>query len=84
MTFGNMRQQRVRSLSVACGALLLLVLTGCATQQQADTAAEAQQRAANDDAQCRSNGQGYLECRMNLDAAAQQQNPFTGAHTYHR
>ncbi|MFY9601099.1 MAG: hypothetical protein WBX05_15465 [Pseudolabrys sp.] len=92
MTLGNMRQQGVRSLSVACGALLLLVLTGCATQQQADTAAEAQQRAANDDAQCRSNGvlpgsQGYLECRMNLDnqhaAAVQPQNPFSGAHTYH-
>ena len=81
------RDLRIALLAVGC-----LLLTGCAVQQQADAAAEAQQRAANDDAQCRSNGvspgsQGYLECRMNLDnqhAAVQPQNPFTGAHVYHR
>jgi hypothetical protein len=93
MILGNMRQHGVRSLSVACGALLLLVLTGCAAQQQADAAADAHARAANDDAQCRSNGvlpgsPDYVQCRMNLDnqhaAAVQPQNPFTGAHLYHR
>lgn len=93
MTLGNMRQQGVRSLSITCSALLLLVLTGCEAHQQADATAEAQARAVNDDAKCRSNGvlpgsQAYLECRMSLDnqhaAAVQPQNPFTGAHTYHR
>jgi hypothetical protein len=67
--------------------------------QQAEAAANAEEQAQvqrrKDDAQCRSNGfepgsPDYAQCRTNLDnqhGAAQQpqqQNPFTGAHLYHR
>jgi hypothetical protein len=82
--------------AVLCGSVGFL-LAGCTVYDgstaQADAQQQAQAQAASDDTQCRSDGAlpgstAYLQCRMNLDnqhaAAVQPQNPFTGAHSYHR
>jgi hypothetical protein len=88
---------RIVMFALACVALSSCAQNQAA--QQAEAAANAEEQAQvqrrKDDAQCRSNGfepgsPDYAQCRTNLDnqhGAAQQpqqQNPFTGAHLYHR
>ena len=89
---------RIVMFALACVALSGCAQNQAA--QQAEAAANVEEQAQvqrrKDDAQCRSNGfepgsPDYAQCRTNLDnqhGAAQQQqqqqNPFTGAHLYHR
>ena len=85
---------RVITIASLCG---LIGLAGCTIYEGQPPKDVTQQQetlqAVSDDAQCRSDGAlpgstAYLECRMNLDnqqvLAEQPQNPFTGAHLYHR
>ena len=87
---------RVITIASLCG-LTGFLLAGCTIydgQPPKDVAQQqAELQAASDEAQCRSDGvlpgsTAYLECRTNLDnqqvLAEQPQNPFTGAHLYHR